>query len=185
LDSPFSLALERDIYPDTGGIGAALWAGMALLAGFAFQSQITGALAFFEQHGFRLAAVVLTLIAIWLVWKFWQKHRFERMATMHHVSADELLLALAGPRPPHILDLRSQVLVSETGSIPHAHIIEYDAISSSLENVPKDYPIVTICACPQDAGAVQVARSLQKQGYRYAHPLRGGFEAWKTATEKI
>ncbi|PRC90604.1 Rhodanese-related sulfurtransferase [Solimicrobium silvestre] len=90
----------------------------------------------------------------------------------------------AGPRPPHLLDLRSQALVNETGIIPHAHIIEYDAISSSLGNISKDYPIVTICACPQDAGAVQVARNLQQLGYRYAHPLRGGFEAWKTAIEK-
>ncbi|WP_165795087.1 rhodanese-like domain-containing protein [Solimicrobium silvestre] len=83
-----------------------------------------------------------------------------------------------------MLDLRSQALVNETGIIPHAHIIEYDAISSSLGNISKDYPIVTICACPQDAGAVQVARNLQQLGYRYAHPLRGGFEAWKTAIEK-
>jgi rhodanese-related sulfurtransferase len=93
-----------------------------------------------------------------------------------------MLLALAGTRPPHLIDLRSPSLVDETGYIPNAHITAYDAITQSLPGVDKTSPIVTICACPQDTGAVQVARSLQALGYTNAFPLRGGFDAWKTAT---
>lgn len=72
---------------------------------------------------------------------------------MQHTEIGALQQALAGPRPPHI--------------------IEYDAIARSLTGIEKDYPIVTICACPQDAGAVQAAQSLQTRGYRNAYPFAG------------
>ena len=57
-------------------------------------------------------------------------------------------------------------------------------ITVTLAEVDKAYPIVTICACPEDAGAVHVASSLQELGYINAFPLRGGFDAWKAATSK-
>ncbi|MDO8652233.1 MAG: VTT domain-containing protein [Undibacterium sp.] len=174
-----ALGMPRSSFFIASALGAALWAGLALLAGYAFQAQIDGALVLLSLHGVRLALVLLVLIALWLGWKFWQKYRFERLAAMHHISPEEMLLALASARPPHILDLRSKNLVAESGRIPNAHVTDYEAITQSLAHVPKDYPIVTICACPQDAGAVQVARSLQALGYTNAHPLRGGFDAWK------
>ena len=162
-------------------VGAGLWAGLALLAGYAFQAQIDGALAWTTGHGIHLALIGAGLIAIVIAWKYWQKTRFERMAAMRHIDIDEFKQSLTSPRPPHIIDLRSQSLALETGLIPNAHLTDYDALARSLSGVDKDYPIVTICACPQDAGAVQAAQSLQKLGYRNTHPLRGGFDAWKAA----
>ena len=162
-------------------IGAGLWAGMALLAGYAFQAQIDAALAWMTAHGIHLALIGTTLVAAVIGWKYWQKARFERLAAMQHIEMDAFTQALAGPRPPHIIDLRSQSLALDTGFIPNAHLTEYSALAHSLAGVDKDYPIVTICACPQDAGAVQAAQNLQKLGYRNAYPLRGGFDAWKAA----
>jgi len=162
-------------------VGAGLWAGLALLAGYAFQAQIDGVLAWTAAHGIRLALIAAALIAMVIGWKLWQKARFERLAAMHHIEMDEFMQALTGPHPPHIIDLRSPSLAAETGHIPNAHLTDYDAITRSLPGVEKDYPIVTICACPQDAGAIHAAQSLQKLGYRNAYPLRGGFDAWKAA----
>ncbi|MES2584278.1 MAG: VTT domain-containing protein [Pseudomonadota bacterium] len=162
-------------------VGAGLWAGMALLAGYAFQAQIDGALAWMTAHGIHLTLIGVALVAVVIAWKYWQKNRFERLATMYHMDMDAFTQALAGPRPPHIIDLRTQSLAADTGYIPNAHLTEYSALARSLVGVDKDYPIVTICACPQDAGAVQAAQNLQKLGYRNAYPLRGGFDAWKAA----
>jgi membrane protein DedA with SNARE-associated domain/rhodanese-related sulfurtransferase len=164
-------------------VGAGLWAGLALVAGYAFQAQIDGALAWTAAHGIRLALIAAALIAVVIGWKVWQKARFERLAAMRHIGMDEFQQALASLRPPHIIDLRTPSLAAETGLIPNAHLTDYDAITRSLSGVEKDYPIVTICACPQDAGAVQVAQSLQQLGYRNAYPLRGGFDAWKAAQQ--
>jgi len=162
-------------------VGAGLWAGLALLAGYAFHAQIDGVLAWTAAHGIRLALIAAALIAMVIGWKLWQKARFERLAAMRHIEMDEFMQALASPRPPHIIDLRSPSLAAETGHIPNAHLTDYDAITRSLPGVEKDYPIVTVCACPQDAGAIHAAQSLQKLGYRNAYPLRGGFDAWKAA----
>ena len=176
-----ALGMPRSSFFMASAVGAGLWAGLALLAGYAFQAQIDGVLVWMNEHGIRLVLIAAALIAAVIGWKLWQKARFERLAAMHHIEMDKFMQALASPRPPHIIDLRSQGLAAETGRIPNAHLTDYDAITHSLSGVEKDYPIVTICACPQDAGAVQVAQSLQKLGYRNAYPLRGGFDAWKAA----
>jgi len=162
-------------------VGAGLWAGMALLAGYAFQAQIDGALVWMAAHGIHLALIGTALVAMVIGWKYWQKARFERLAAMQHIDIHAFTQALAGPRPPHVIDLRSHSLATDTGFIPNAHLTEYTALERSLAGIDKDYPIVTICACPQDAGAVQAAQNLQKLGYRNAYPLRGGFDAWKAA----
>ncbi|MBI3283644.1 MAG: VTT domain-containing protein [Burkholderiales bacterium] len=174
-----ALGMPRTSFFLASAIGAALWSGIALLAGYALQAQIEQALALLAQHGVRLAAIVLALIAVWMGWKLWRKHRFERMAAMPHVGTEEVLAALAGPRPPYLIDLRGASLVAESGRIPQAHLSDYQSIALSLPDVAKDYPIVTICACPQDAGAVLVAHQLQGLGYSQAYPLRGGFAAWQ------
>jgi rhodanese-related sulfurtransferase len=132
-------------------------------------------------HGIHIALIGAALVAGVIAWKVWQKRRFERLAAMQHIDMDAFTQALASPRPPHIIDLRSHNLALDTGFIPNAHITEYSALARSLAGVDKDYPIVTICAGPQDAGAVQAAQNLQKLGYRKAYPLRGGFDAWKAA----
>lgn len=178
-----ALGMPRSSFFMASAVGAALWASLALLAGYAFQSQIDVALGWMNAHGIHLALIAVALVSAVIGWKYWQKSRFERLAEMQHIDMGALQLALAGPRPPHIIDLRSPSLAAESGRIPHAHLTEYDAIERSLAGVEKDYPIVTICACPQDAGAVQVAHSLQALGYRHAYPLRGGFDAWRAAQD--
>ncbi len=176
-----ALGMPRSSFFLASAMGASLWAGLALIAGYAFQAQIDAALAWASGHGIHLALIVGTLIAIVIGWKYWQKTRFERLAKMRHIDIGELQQALAGPRPPHLIDLRSQALATEAGLIPNAHLTLYDAMTHSLSGIEKDYPIVIICACPEDAGSVQVAQSLQKLGYRNAFPLRGGFDAWKAS----
>lgn len=174
-----ALGMARSSFFVASAIGAALWASLALAAGYALQAQIATALALLAQHGVRLIAILLALIGVWIGWKFWRKYRFERLARMRHLSAEEVLAALSSPRPPYIIDLRSPSLVAETGRIPQAHLTDYDNFRQALPDIASDYPIVTICACPQDAGAVHVAHALQQLGYSEAHPLRGGFEAWQ------
>lgn len=176
-----ALGMPRSSFLLASAMGASLWAGLALIAGHAFQAQIDAALAWASGHGIHLALIVGAMIAIVIGWKYWQKTRFERLAAMRHIDIGELQQALAGSRPPHLIDLRCQALATEAGLIPNAHLTQYDAMTHSLAGIEKDYPIVIICACPEDAGSVHVAQSLQKLGYRNAFPLRGGFDAWKAS----
>ena len=77
-----------------------------------------------------------------------------------------------------LLDLRSATMIAETGPIDGTRVAEHDWLLEAVGDWPKDRPIVTLCACPEDASAVQAARQLQQAGYASAKPLKGGYEAW-------
>lgn len=162
--------------------GAAIWAGAALFGGWLLRDSVSSAIALIDTHT-RTAAIVLgLLLASWLGWKLWQKYRFTRLRAMTHITVGELIEALASPQPPLLLDLRGATLAAEGGPILGATPAEHDFLFDAVGDWPKDLPIVTLCACPEDAGAIQAARRLIAEGYRSVRPLRGGYQAWLAAT---
>ncbi|WP_434514044.1 VTT domain-containing protein [Dechloromonas sp. ARDL1] len=163
------------------GVGAALWAGAAIGAGWLLQDAVQAAIATLDRHAARALLAVLILLAFWLGWKLWQKYRFRKFCAVPHVTPAELLAALASDSPPLVLDLRGATMIAETGPIVGARVAEHDFLQEAVGDWPKDRPIVTLCACPEDAGAVQAARHLLNAGYLSVKPLRGGYEAWLAA----
>lgn len=163
------------------GAGAALWAGLALGAGWVLRAEVQTTIALLDQHaGSALIAAGIAL-AVWLGWKLWQKYRFRQLAAVPHITPGELLAALASATPPLLLDLRGHSMVAETGPIVGATIAEHDRLLDAVGLWPKHHPIVTLCACPEDAGAIQAAHRLLKAGYLSVRPLQGGYEAWLAA----
>ncbi|MBL8404793.1 MAG: VTT domain-containing protein [Dechloromonas sp.] len=160
------------------GVGAALWAGAALGAGWLLQDAVQSAIAALDRHAARALLVVLVLLAVWLGWKLWQKYRFRKFCAVPHVTPAELLAALDSETPPLVLDLRGATMIAATGPIVGARVAEHDFLHEAVGDWPKDRPIVTLCACPEDAGAVQAARHLLNAGYLSVKPLKGGYEAW-------
>jgi rhodanese-related sulfurtransferase len=75
-------------------------------------------------------------------------------------------------------------MIAETGAIPGAVVAEHDQLHNAVGDWPKERPIVTLCACPEDAGAVQAARQLLKDGFLSVRPLRGGHDAWTRTVNK-
>lgn len=163
--------------------GAALWAGLALGGGWLMRGEVRTAIDMLDQHTGGALLVALGVIAFWLAWKLWQKFRFRQLCTVPHISPDELLNALGGEQAPLVLDLRGATMIAETGPIPGAKVAEHDRLLDAVADWPKSRPIVTLCACPEDAGAVQAARHLLKSGYLSVRPLKGGYEAWLAANE--
>lgn len=160
------------------GIGAGLWAGLAIGAGWLLQDAVQSAIAALEQHAARALMMLLFLFGIWLGWKLWQKYRFRKFCSVPHISPDELIAAMETAQPPLLLDLRGATMIAQTGPIIGARVAEHDFLNEAVGDWPKDRPIVTLCACPEDAGAVQAARHLLNAGYLSVKPLRGGYEAW-------
>lgn len=159
-------------------IGSALWAGLALGAGWLLQDAVQSVIALLDRHASRVLLLVLLLLGSGIGWKLWQKYRFRQFSALPHITPDELIAALAGNEPPLVLDLRSATMIAETGPIDGTRVAEHDWLLEAVGDWPKDRPIVTLCACPEDAGAVQAARQLQQAGYASAKPLKGGYEAW-------
>jgi membrane protein DedA with SNARE-associated domain/rhodanese-related sulfurtransferase len=164
------------------GAGGALWAGLALGAGWVLKDTVQWLIPTLDQHMGPALTLVLLLVGAWLGWKLWQKHRFSRLSELPHITPDELIAAMNIEPRPLILDLRSAAMIAETGPIPGATVAEHDQLRRAVADWPKHQPIVTLCACPQDAGAIQAARRLLDSGYLSVKPLQGGYDAWVAAT---
>ena len=163
------------------GAGAALWAGLALATGWVLKGAVQGLIAALDRHTGTVSMTVLSLIGAWLGWKLWKRTRFRRTLALPHITVDELLAAMAGEQRPLLLDLRGATMIAETGPIPGAVVAEHDQLRKAVGDWPRDRPIVTLCACPEDAGAIEAARRLSKDGYASVRPLRGGYDAWRAS----
>ena len=161
--------------------GAALWAGAALGAGWILRQEVHTLVGALDQQAGGALVVVAGVVALWLGWKLWQKYRFRQLSAVPHISPAELLEAMAAKRPLLLLDLRGASMVAETGPIAGAIVAEHDRLLEAVGDWPKEQLIVTLCACPEDAGAVQAARRLLDASYRTVRPLKGGYEAWLAA----
>lgn len=183
---PIAGALRMDIagFGLASALGAALWAGVAIGAGWCLRDSVPQVLALLAGHGAMALLLVAGLAGIWLGWKFWQKYRFRRASALPHISPDELLGLLGEDGPLRLLDLRSPALIAETGPLSGAVVAEHDRLLEAVADWPRDRPVVTLCACPEDAGAVQAAHRLVQAGYRSVRPLRGGYAAWADALRR-
>ena len=157
--------------------GALLWGGTAIGAGWIFRTELHVLLAGLDRQGNNIVVAVIGVVALWLAWKFWQKYRFGKLAAIPHITPAELVAAMASANPPRLLDLRGTVAIAETGIVRGAVAAEHDDPLAAVVDWPKSDLVVTLCACPQDAGAVLAARLLMEQGYTSVRPLRGGFDA--------
>ena len=168
--------------PAKAAAGAALWAGFALAAGWLLRREVQAVIGALDEHSGSALIVVAGIIAVWLGWKLWQKYRFRQLVAVPHITPDELLAAIEAPHPLLVLDLRGPSMVAETGPIAGATVAEHDRLLDAVGDWPRSQPIVTLCACPEDAGAVQAARRLLAAGYLSVRPLKGGYAAWLATT---
>ncbi len=164
--------------------GASLWGGLAIGAGWLMRDAVQVAMAALEQRLGQATPLFLLVIGVWLGWKLWQKYRFRKLGSIPHITVDELIQAMDGDTRPLLLDLRGATMVAEAGPIPGAVVAEHDFLQDAVGDWPKHQPIVTLCACPEDAGAIQAARQLMKAGYLSVRPLAGGYDAWLAAEKK-
>ncbi len=161
--------------------GGALWAGLALGTGWVLKDTVHRVILTLNQHTGPALALVLLLASAWLGWKLWQKRRFSRLSELPHITPDELIAAMKAESRPLVLDLRSATMIAQSGPIPGATVAEHHELQRAVGDWPKHLPIVTLCACPQDAGAIQAARRLLDSGYLSGRPLQGGYDAWVAA----
>lgn len=173
-----SLRMPLPSFIAAAGLGAALWAAAAIFAGWLLRAEVKTALETMSRHGSTAIALVAIALGVWLVWKLWQKYRFEQLAAIPHITPVELTQALESETPPLLLDFRGAALIAQEGPIERATPAHLDDLPQAISPWPKDHHVVTLCACPQDATAVRAARVLMKLGYTSVRPLKGGYDAW-------
>lgn len=173
-----SLRMPLPSFIAAAGLGAALWAGAAITAGWWMRAEVRMLIDALSAHGTRVATVLVIGFAVWLIWKLLLKYRFEQLAAIARITPAELQAALQSTKPPLLLDFRGATHISQTGPIEGATPASLDDLQRALRDWPKHELIVTLCACPEDATAVRAAHRLIKLGYTSARPLHGGYDAW-------
>lgn len=174
-----SMRLPLPTFMLAAAIGAGLWAGAALLAGWIFRAEVHLMIEVLGNQGLTMLGIALLTIAIWLAWKLWQRQRFERLARIPHINAVQLRAVFDSGVPLLLLDLRGESAVAVEGEIDRAMQVQRKDLHDAVRQWPKQDAIVTFCGCPQDATAVEAAHALMKAGFTSVRPLKGGYAAVK------
>lgn len=163
------------------GLGALLWAGLAVGLGVAFQDAVNDVIAVLEQLGKWGLLAIIAAFALIIILKWWQRQRFYRQLRMARISVEELRDLLDQGKLPVILDVRSPLAQSQGGRIPGAIQIDARTFGETPPELSADGEVIVYCACPNEASAALVAKRLMQRGYSRVRPLQGGIDAWVAA----
>jgi membrane protein DedA with SNARE-associated domain/rhodanese-related sulfurtransferase len=161
--------------------GALLWVIVAIGVGYMSRSAIGDFLQWIEAFGKWVFIVLGVLLAVYLLYKWRERRRFEGQIEMERISVDRLQQMMSGAKKPTILDVRPVVLQSALNRIPGARLIHADRIPEGIAGLNPSDEIVVYCSCPNEATAAIVTRELWRRGFRNVRPLKGGIDAWMRA----
>jgi membrane protein DedA with SNARE-associated domain/rhodanese-related sulfurtransferase len=163
-------------------LGAAFWAGAALLAGWLLKPEIVRLLPRLGRVGGTALGVLVLVLAAYVAFKWWQRRRFFAALDMARIGVAELHTQLSGGATPVVVDVRSPSAERiDLRRIPGALHVPIHAVEAHMGSLPRDSEIILYCNCPNEASAAQAARVLLNHGFRNVRPLRGGLDAWIAA----
>jgi len=125
-------------------LGALIWIGTYVLAGYIFSDQLELAAAYAVRMGSGLLVITICIFAAWILWKFLQRRRFFRSISVARISADELRDMLSGGSPVIIVDVRSN-LGRDDDSFPGVLRIPAEELPARHSEIPRDREIVLFC----------------------------------------
>ncbi len=127
--------------------GAFLWAGAAIAAGRAFHRTIDRVLAALADLGSWAVVVVVALVAVFVVVKWWQRLRFLRRLRLARVTPEEVMQMIDAGEAPLIIDVRTSAAQRrDPRHLPHALVIPTaDHLPERLAGIPRDKEIILYC----------------------------------------
>ncbi|MBB3223537.1 VTT domain-containing protein [Pseudoduganella umbonata] len=161
-------------------LGSLLWSLTGILIGVYFNENIDEVLEVLSTMGGTALAVLGTLLALFVLFKYVERRRFQRAMQTERIDVDQLRALLDAGHEPVMVDARSATARQLEPSIPGALPVDGN-LSALLGALPRDRHIVVYCSCPNDVTAASVAKQLHERGYTLAKPLHGGLEAYNTA----
>jgi rhodanese-related sulfurtransferase len=107
------------------------------------------------------------------------------------ITAEDLKATIARNETVTIIDVRStKSYVASHDRIKGAVYVKLRRLNSRLafpplKNVPRDAPVVTYCACPNDESSIRAAQILSGAGFKRARVLKGGWQTWLKANGPV
>jgi len=162
------------------GLGSFLYAAGVIFLGVLFSKQLEQIISALESLGGGALALALGLLALYIGYKFFQRHRLLRELRMARITVDELNQMLEAGESPVVLDVRALADIERDPLlIRTARHMTLDEVETRHHEIPRDRDIVLYCSCPNEASAARVALLLRRKGVVRVKPLLGGIDAWR------
>lgn len=177
-----ALGLRLRVFLLFDGLGALLWASVAVGLGYAFAAQIDRLLLDLVTAGKVAFELVLGLLVLFILYKWWRRWRLRIALQMPRMTVEQLHRERAGSQAPLVIDVRSTVSRQlDPRIISGALLVDLEHIGQAVHGVPRERELVIYCNCPNEATSARAAQTLVARGYRRVRPLQGGLPAWAAA----
>ena len=128
-------------------VAAVLWAGLPIALGAIFYSEVERALDWLESMGAGAAAVIATIVLLYVGVKALQRYMLIRFLRMARIGVDELRDLMLKEGKPIVLDVRSvSARKLDPRRIPGAIAVDIAAPQVALAAVPPDRDVIVYCS---------------------------------------
>jgi membrane protein DedA with SNARE-associated domain/rhodanese-related sulfurtransferase len=163
-------------------VGAILWSGAYLIAGWIFRDQLELVAALLGRLGSSLIVVLVAALALYIAFKYIQRRRVYRDLRIARITPRELKRRMDNGEGVIVIDLRSEFEQAD-GRIPGALIAAGDDVESLIATIDpaiiEHCEVVLYCSCPNEISSARAALRLKRHGVKRVRPLEGGFPEWK------
>ena len=162
------------------GLASFLYVAGFVFIGVLFSNQLEQIISALESLGGGALALVAGLLALYLGFKFFQRHQLLRELRMARITVDELNEMLEAGENPIVLDVRALAdMERDPMLIRTARHMTLDEVETRHHEIPRDRDVILYCSCPNEASAARVALALRRKGIVRVKPLLGGMDAWR------
>jgi membrane protein DedA with SNARE-associated domain/rhodanese-related sulfurtransferase len=162
------------------GVSSVLHGGCFILVGVLFSHQLEQIINALEGLGRSAFIVLAGGAALYIAYKYFQRHRLLSELRMARITVEELYQKQEAGEHPVILDLRQQFeLELDPSVIRGALHMTTDEVEHRHQEIPRDRDIVLYCSCPNEVTSARVALHLRRKGISRVRPLLGGIDAWR------
>jgi membrane protein DedA with SNARE-associated domain/rhodanese-related sulfurtransferase len=162
------------------GLSSLLYTGCFMVAGVLFSRQLEQIINALAGLGRGALGVVVALLALYIGYRYWQRHRLLSELRTARITVDELHQRQEAGESLLILDLRSVFeLEQDPVVIRGALHVTMEELRLRQNDIPRDRDIVLYCDCPNEVSSARMALQLRQHGITRVRPLLGGIEAWR------
>jgi len=162
------------------GLGSLLYGGCFIVVGVLFSHQLEQIINALAGLGRSAVGLVAGLAALYIGYKYFQRHRLLRELRMARITVDELHQKLEAGENPLILDLRPHAELEQDPSLIRGALhMTLDEVERRQQEIPRDRDIILYCSCPNEVSSARAALLLHRRGILRVRPLLGGIDAWR------
>jgi membrane protein DedA with SNARE-associated domain/rhodanese-related sulfurtransferase len=162
------------------GLSSVLHGGCFILVGVLFSQQLEQVINALAGLGRSAFGVLAGLVALYIAYRYFQRHRLLRELRIARITVDELHQKQEAGENPIILDLRPRIELEQNPSLIRGALhMSMEEVERRQHEIPRDRDVILYCSCPNEVSSARVALALRRNGISRVRPLLGGIDAWR------